>query len=653
MNKLINKTIRRLLASVFVLFFLSYAVFAAVAPDPTRIAIGARVLSLGSASMGLEGDANSLYSNPASLASIKYWQIASMSGNLIEEYNYFSLSGIYPTQYGKFGLGIVSSNTGGALPTKVEELSDPSDPIYIQDPALSNMGYYNNALILSYANKMEGIFSFYPLKRLVINTPWMNDIDYGVNFKIFSVGLSGGGLSNTAGNGTELDLGLKGNTAIKGLSYGAVVQNALPFSLGGKLTYPNGWEESYPALIKVGISSNILGDENALTSYNNQSLKALLDLHMQPNLSVPALYKLGVEWSPISLLSIRAGIDQAMVGSDISNDLTAGIGVDFKGFRFDYAYHQFAGAPGVDNHFFSINYGLVPPAKEVKDYIIITSPSPTSITHDFKVTVTGKMHPDVGSAKINGTWISIGQDRSFDVEVPLSLKKNTLWVQAYNKKGELVETERLRTLRLISSPDVKPSYWVYDPVSYIGTLGIIKGYPDGTFKPEGNITRAELATLLVRTESGNEIATPNSVSFKDFTAKHWAAGFIEKAVKTNIVKGYPDRTFRPKENITRAEGLTMIARFGKVEQETYSQTLFKDIASNHWAAKIIAGAYDAGMLQYLRGKSFEPNKKLTRAEAVELLSKTDTVKELTNELLNFDAGYENEINPLYAKIAQR
>src|SRR3989339_1234579 len=322
---MINKKImgrgKIVVLAIALIFLLVRIASAAAAPDPTRISIGARVLGLGSACMGLDGDANSIYSNPANLSSIDYWQIASMSGNLLEEYNYFSLSGIYPTQYGKFGLGIVSSNTGGALPTKVEELSDPSDPIYIQDPALSNMGYYNNALILSYANKMEGIFSFYPLKRLVINTPWMNDIDYGVNFKIFSVGLSGGGLSNTAGNGTELDLGLKGNTAIKGLSYGAVVQNALPFSLGGKLTYPNGWEESYPALIKVGISSNILGDENALTSYNNQSLKALLDLHMQPNLSVPALYKLGVEWSPISLLSIRAGIDQAIVGRDIRNDL--------------------------------------------------------------------------------------------------------------------------------------------------------------------------------------------------------------------------------------------------------------------------------------------------------------------------------------------
>src|SRR3989339_1204733 len=653
MNKLINKTIRRLLASVFVLFFLSYAVFAAVAPDPTRIAIGARVLSLGSASMGLEGDANSLYSNPASLASIKYWQIASMSGNLLEEYNYFSLSGIYPTQYGKFGLGIVSSNTGGALPTKVEELSDPSDPIYIQDPALSNMGYYNNALILSYANKMEGIFSFYPLKRLVINTPWMNDIDYGVNFKIFSVGLSGGGLSNTAGNGTELDLGLKGNTAIKGLSYGAVVQNALPFSLGGKLTYPNGWEESYPALIKVGISSNILGDENALTSYNNQSLKALLDLHMQPNLSVPALYKLGVEWSPISLLSIRAGIDQAMVGSDISNDLTAGIGVDFKGFRFDYAYHQFAGAPGVDNHFFSLNYGLIPPPKEDKDYIIIIKPSPTSITHDYKVNVVGKVHPDVGSAKINGTWISIDKDLNFNVEVPFALKKNTLWVQAYSRKGELLETEKLRVLRLVSYPDVTSDYWTYDPISYIGTLGIIKGYPDGTFKPEGYITRAELATLLIRVTQNGEVPAPAKVSFSDFTAKHWAAGFIEQAAKLNIVKGYPDKTFKPKANITRAEGLAMITRFGKVEQEPYDKVLFRDVDSNHWAAKTIAGAYKADMLQYLRGKPFDPNKKLTRAEAVELISKTALVKDKINTLLDFETGYETEINPLYANVIQR
>jgi len=639
--------------AIALIFLLVRIASAAAAPDPTRISIGARVLGLGSACMGLDGDANSIYSNPANLSSIDYWQIASMSGNLLEEYNYFSLSGIYPTKYGKFGIGIVSSNIGGAIPTKVEELSDPSDPIYVEDTSLSNMGYYNNVLLMSYSNKLEGILSFYPIKRLVMNTPWMNDIDYGMNFKIFSVGLSGGGLSNTSGSGTEIDLGIKGKTAIKGLSYGATIKDMLPASLGGKLTYPNGWEESYPAVLKMGVAANILGEENAMQSFNNQDLKVLLDINMYPKLSVPALYKLGVEWSPINLLSIRAGIDQAMVGGNVSNDLTAGIGVNFKGFRFDYAYHQFEGAYGVDNHFFSLNYGLIPPPKEDKDYIIIIKPSPTSITHDYKVNVVGKVHPDVGSAKINGTWISIDKDLNFNVEVPFALKKNTLWVQAYSRKGELLETEKLRVLRLVSYPDVTSDYWTYDPISYIGTLGIIKGYPDGTFKPEGYITRAELATLLIRVTQNGEVPAPAKVSFSDFTAKHWAAGFIEQAAKLNIVKGYPDKTFKPKANITRAEGLAMITRFGKVEQEPYDKVLFRDVDSNHWAAKTIAGAYKADMLQYLRGKPFDPNKKLTRAEAVELISKTALVKDKINTLLDFETGYETEINPLYANVIQR
>jgi hypothetical protein len=207
----------------------------------------------------------------------------------------------------------------------------------------------------------------------------------------------------------------------------------------------------------------------------------------------------------------------------------------------------------------------------------------------------------------------------------------------------MIAYDRLRVLRLITYPDVAPTYWTAKQIGYIGTLGIIQGYPDGKFKPEGNITRAEASTLLVRTFASGDSKVPAATGqiFKDVSLKHWAVKYVNQASKIGVVKGYPDKTFKPAANITRAEGLAMIARFGSVKELSYNKE-FADVPVSHWAAPIIAGAYQEGILEYLKGQKFEPNKKLNRAETVEMLYRTRPVTGLINNLLDFELGYEAE-----------
>ena len=83
----------------------------------------------------------------------------------------------------------------------------------------------------------------------------------------------------------------------------------------------------------------------------------------------------------------------------------------------------------------------------------------------------------------------------------------------------------------------------------------------------------------------------------------------------------------------------MIARFAKVTQEAYTFQFFPDISTNYWASPIIAGSSKAGLLEYLKGRAFEPKRNLTRAEAVEILYRTQFVKGLLDkDLLNWE-GY--------------
>jgi len=95
----------------------------------------------------------------------------------------------------------------------------------------------------------------------------------------------------------------------------------------------------------------------------------------------------------------------------------------------------------------------------------------------------------------------------------------------------------------------------------LADLGVIKGYDDGTFKPESLVTRAEFATMIVRMlglESAADSLKGQPVDFSDVDPSHWAVGYINVAYMMGIVQGYEDGTFRPAGNITYAEAIKMV-----------------------------------------------------------------------------------------------
>jgi hypothetical protein len=624
---------------LFVLFIASSA-FAQAAPDPIRIATGARPLGMGKAYVGLADDVGSIFMNPAGLANPLRWQVTSMSGKLLDEFNYLSLSGVYPTNYGNIGMAYIGSSIGGALPTTIEAGSDPADPIYTIDTTTDPMNYYNNLFLISYGTKLDRLMNLPQLKEVDKRVPWVRNINFGANLKLFQVNLTGDHITGGNARGTELDLGLQGKP-LPWLSLGGNLQNALPASMGGKLHYESGWDESYPAVLKLGLSADILGP-GAVRSIGNHRLKLLTDMDYEITRAdkVPVIFHVGLEWKPLDLIAIRSGFDQEMVGvGQTASNFTAGVGLYYGDFRFDYAYHQFAGAPGVDNHFFSLSYGIAP-VTELKEHL--TAAPDKLITTESVVPVKGiALDPKITTVKINGVKITLSVKGEFGTDVSLKIGKNALNVEGFDNQGKLVQALKLRILRLITYPDVKKAYWATEQVSYIGTLGIIQGYPDGSFKPEGNITRAELSTLLIRTASSGDanVPTAKGLVFPDVPLKHWAVKYVNLASDKGIVKGYPDGKFKPAANITRAEGLAMIARFGGVKEIAYSGVEFADVKANHWAAPIIAGAFREGMLIHFKDKPLEPNKVLNRAESVEMLFRSQPVVNLIIDLKNFDKGY--------------
>ena len=119
--------------------------------------------------------------------------------------------------------------------------------------------------------------------------------------------------------------------------------------------------------------------------------------------------------------------------------------------------------------------------------------------------------------------------------------------------------------------DVSEDAWYNNAVSTLSNAGVIDGYEDGTFKPDGNITRAEFATIAVRffeaTYDGGDL-------FSDI-AGHWAQDYINEAANAGIVDGYPDGTFRPQQYITRAEAMTMVNR--TIDRHPHKDHLLDDM----------------------------------------------------------------------------
>lgn len=102
--------------------------------------------------------------------------------------------------------------------------------------------------------------------------------------------------------------------------------------------------------------------------------------------------------------------------------------------------------------------------------------------------------------------------------------------------------------------DVPSGRWYSAAVSTLSAMGVLSGYPDGTFRPDDSITRAELASVCVRFFRAPEAAVD---AFSDISG-HWARNAINAAVQLGIVSGYPDGTFQPENNITRAETIQMV-----------------------------------------------------------------------------------------------
>lgn len=173
-----------------------------------------------------------------------------------------------------------------------------------------------------------------------------------------------------------------------------------------------------------------------------------------------------------------------------------------------------------------------------------------------------------------------------------------------------------------SFPDVPRSHPQYTAISYLSQAGVLKGYDDGSFKPDNPINRAEVLKVIL---AGSNVATPETAGenpFPDVDKGAWFARFVLKAKELGIVKGNDaDGTFTPGRQVNKAELIKMLLMANQVNIQAVQATdqQFSDVPADQWFAPYMRAAAALGLITKNAQGQLEPGKNSTRAEVAEVL----------------------------------
>lgn len=174
----------------------------------------------------------------------------------------------------------------------------------------------------------------------------------------------------------------------------------------------------------------------------------------------------------------------------------------------------------------------------------------------------------------------------------------------------------------IAFPDVSSSYWAYPFIAALSARGIIGGFPDGTFRPNQPVTRSQYAIQLQKAFTKPDQSPPKQ--FSDVPATYTEA--VDKAVKSNFMSGYPDGTFRPEQQVSRVEAVTSMVKGLGTQIPADPESVLQPYQDNGqipgWAREKMAAAIQAGLFSGDPDtKLLKPNESASRADIAALVYK--------------------------------
>ncbi len=188
----------------------------------------------------------------------------------------------------------------------------------------------------------------------------------------------------------------------------------------------------------------------------------------------------------------------------------------------------------------------------------------------------------------------------------------------------------LTTAPTMAFPDVSDDYWAAPQINLLSEQGVIVGYPDGTFKPDANVTRAEFAAMAIRALGQQHTKVAQPVHFTDIDENHWAYSDIQKALYFDLIScDKSGELFRPDDSVSRAESLTVSVN--ALTTETISPAKAKEVLAKmyidantipEWFLIPAGKAEILGMIVVApsaKKAALEANRPATRAEVSAIL----------------------------------
>lgn len=215
---------------------------------------------------------------------------------------------------------------------------------------------------------------------------------------------------------------------------------------------------------------------------------------------------------------------------------------------------------------------------------------------------------------------------TFSHPVTLVKGNNEIKMRATDSAGNQSNWSKVYTIIFNPEPTLTDieAHWAKNNIKRAIQSKITSGYSDQTFRPNRTVTRAEFCSFVVSALGYQPVISPN-LKFKDSSSiPDWARGFVAKAVETGLISGYSDSSFKPNRQITRQEMASIIVRAMSLENEVVSKQNerlgFRDAAQiRGWAKGSVMVAVERRVIKGYEDNTFKPNKSATRAEAVTMI----------------------------------
>ncbi len=184
------------------------------------------------------------------------------------------------------------------------------------------------------------------------------------------------------------------------------------------------------------------------------------------------------------------------------------------------------------------------------------------------------------------------------------------------KNGAIIGTSSI--IECVLFDDVSENYKYYKAIEYLREEGVIGGYDDGTFKPDQSVSRVE-ALKMIFEALGTELSDGSALTFPDVDNDQWYVDYVATAKVLGIVDGYPDGTFRPTDSVNKVELLKMLLNAADIDADpVVIGDPYSDVDNLEWFAPY-ANLVKESNLTPVNGSYFEPDHDMTRGEVAETI----------------------------------